>query len=555
MNKQQSTGFHWLIGGFLLLPVLLLTTGCHPDNASTTATTNPAGSLSIVATSISDGDSNVGPSPRLSVTFSEPLDAATINVSSFVLSDPNGQPVSGSVSLNADRTVATFVPDASLAGKGLYLATLTTAIRGSTGSRLNTVYQLAFNTGAWTIQSGTAGNESANDIATDGQGNIYLVGETTGAPDGTTNAGGKDALLVQYRANGLRGWTRLLGTSADDTAHAVAVDANGNIFVTGETAGALAPGATVQGRDLFLARYDRDGNLLWVRQYGSTGDDIALGLALDGSGKLYLAGKTTGSLDGITTASGDDGFIMQLDADGNPLWTRQIASSAGNEVAQAIAIDGHGNACVTGSTNGDLDGNSAPLYGFNDIFLACYNSSGTRMWLSMLRGIGLASFDTSVENASAITIDSSGNFYIAGNRFDLLGGTTVGIDMLIARFDASGNAIWVQTPGTSGTDLANDLLLDDQGNLYVVGQSDNAFTGFTNAGADDVVLLRYGRDGTQQWIRQSGSSGGDIPHAVVMAASGQVLVTGQTNGPLDGNTSAGGYDLFVRRYAADGTFR
>jgi len=541
-----------LSGIFLIALTYLLLTGCPSEQSVTTNTITPA-PLSVVATSIGDGDSQIGTSPVLSATFSAAVDPATVNVSSFVLTDETGTPVDGNISFNADRTIASFIPDAPLAPKALYIATLTTAIRGANGAPLSGDYRLAFHTGAWTRQYGSAANESANDITTDEQGNIYLVGETSGAPDGTTNAGGKDAVLVQYRANGMRAWTRQLGSSADDIAHAVAVDANGNIFVAGDTNGTLAPEATVQGRDLFLARYDRDGNLLWVRQYGSAGDDIAFGLALDGSGNLYLAGKTTGALDGLTPAVGDDGFIMRLDTDGNPLWTRQIASGAGNEAARAIAIDSDGNACVTGSTNGDLDGNPAPL--LNDVFLTCYDPNGNQLWLSMLRSIEGVSTESSAENARAITIDSSGNFYIAGDRFDLFGGATAGIDMLIAKFDARSNAVWVHTSKTSGTDLANDLLLDDQDNLYVTGQTDGVFTGQSSAGADDIILLKYDSNGSQQWVRQSGGAGYDVPLAMTRTADGQLLVSGQTDGALDGNTVIGGTDLFIRRYTPDGSLR
>ncbi len=546
-TPQQAPQYPRLLAVLLLSLCLLLIGGCQSENSTSTAT-----DLRITATSIADGASQVGTTPDISFTFSEPLDTATVNIASFILSDANGLPVSGNITLNADRTVATFVPDTPLAGKGLYVATLTTAIRATNGNRLAADYSLVFNTGAWTVQAGTTGDESIEAMTAD-QSNIYLAGQTTGSPDGTANTGGRDALIVVYGINGMRSWTRLLGTGADDIAHAVAVDGQSNLYVAGETAGALAPGVTAQGRDLFLAKFDREGNLLWARQYGSPGDDIALDMALDSNGNVYLAGKTNGSLDGITTASGDDGFLIKLDADGNPLWTRQIASTAGTETAQAVAIDANGQACVTGSTTGDLDGNTAT--GLNDIFLTCYDTNGTRLWLTMLRSLpnGITT-ELSAENARAITIDGTGNLYITGDRyapFDSKGG----IEMLVAKFDARGNSVWVEIPVNAGNDLANDLLLDDQGNLYVAGQSDGTFDGQSSAGADDIILMKYGSDGTQQWIRQSGSAGFDVPLAMTRTADGQILLGGQTDGALDGNTVIGGTDLFIRLYAPDGSLR
>ncbi len=546
-TSQQALHYPRSLAGLLLSLCLLLIGGCQSENSTSTAA-----DLRITATSIADGASQVGTTPDISFTFSEPLDTATVNIASFILSDANGLPVSGNITLNADRTVATFVPDTPLAGKGLYVATLTTAIRATNGNRLAADYSLVFNTGAWTVQAGTTGDESIESMTAD-QGNIYLAGQTTGSPDGTANTGGKDALIVVYGINGMRSRTHLLGTGADDIAHAVAVDGQSNLYVAGETAGALEPGITAQGRDLFLAKFDREGNHLWTRQYGSPGDDVALDMALDGNDNVYLAGKTNGSLDGTTTASGDDGFLIKLDADGNPLWTRQIASTAGTETAQAVAIDANGQACVTGSTTGDLDGNAAS--GLNDIFLACYDTNGTRLWLSMIRRLpnGITT-ELSAENARAITIDGTGNLYIAGDRLDPFDPKN-GIEMLIAKFDASGNSVWVEIPVNAGNDLANDLLLDDQGNLYVAGQSDGTFAGQSSAGADDIILMKYGSDGTQQWIHQSGSAGFDVPLAMTRTADGLILVGGQTDGALDGNTVIGGTDLFIRLYAPDGSLR
>ena len=128
-------------------------------------------------------------------------------------------------------------------------------------------------------------------------GNIYVTGGTYGGLDSNTSSGGQDIFLVKYNSDAEKQWTRQLGSSSNDAGRGVAVDSNNNIYVTGTTAGGL-DGYTNSGeQDIFLVKYDLNGNKLWTRQLGTSASDIAHGVAVDSSNNIYVTGETRGGMD------------------------------------------------------------------------------------------------------------------------------------------------------------------------------------------------------------------------------------------------------------------
>ena len=210
----------------------------------------------------------------------------------------------------------------------------------------------------------------------DRNGNVYVTGFTLGGLDGNPNAGSEDLFLVKYDTDGYPLWappTRQLGTTADDAAHGVAVDGNGNVYVTGFSSGGLDGNPNAGLNDTFLVKYDAGGNIKWIRQWGTIGDDIATGVAVDGSGNVYVTGTTS-------NAGDYDMFLVKYDTDGNPLWTpptRQLGTTD-NDTAYGVACDSLGGVYVTGGTRGGLDGNTNTNAGVFDLFVVKYNSDGEK---------------------------------------------------------------------------------------------------------------------------------------------------------------------------------
>ncbi|MEK6538698.1 MAG: SBBP repeat-containing protein, partial [Nitrospirota bacterium] len=156
----------------------------------------------------------------------------------------------------------------------------------------------------WTGQFGTSGDEFCRGITTDSLGNIYITGGTTGGLDGYTNAGngGNDLFVVKYDANGTKQWTRQVGTSGDDYAYDMALDSVDNIYVTGGTTGGLDGYTNAGDHDLYVAKFDANGVKQWTRQLGTSNYDAANSIAVDSMDNVYVTWGTEGGLDGNTNA-------------------------------------------------------------------------------------------------------------------------------------------------------------------------------------------------------------------------------------------------------------
>ena len=202
-------------------------------------------------------------------------------------------------------------------------------------------------------------------VGVDASGNSYIAGITTGSLGATANAGGDDAFLIKYDSSGKMVWGKQFGGSGDDDAMGLAVDSSGNAFITGGTSSGLGGHSNAGKFDVFLAKYTSSGSRSWLTQFGTSADEEGNGVALDGSGNAYVTGYATGSLAG-TNAGKQDAFVAKVDANGSRGWTSQFGTSA-DDAGKAVAVDASGNVVVGGFTDGKLG--SAALGG-TDAFVA-----------------------------------------------------------------------------------------------------------------------------------------------------------------------------------------
>jgi len=402
----------------------------------------------------------------------------------------------------------------------------------------------------WTRQMGSSNADIAYAVAVDSAHNyVYLAGCTSGGLPGYTNAGSFDAFLVQYDTGGNWQWTEQIGTSASDVAYGVAVDSATHMaYMGGYTSGTLA-GTSAGGDDFFLAKYDESGNQLWLRQRGSSGDEQVHSAAVDGAGNPYIAGWTDGGLDGNVNAGSNDVFLVKYDASGNWQWTEQIGSSSFDGTEAYVAVDSAANAYLAGSTMGGLNGNSNA--GSYDVFLMKLGPAQVyRYWTKELGTTGH-------EVAEDIATDSSGNAYVTGwTDGNLDGNINAGsYDLFLTKYDTNGNKLWTRLRGTSTDDRSYSVALDQANNaLYLAGYTmGNLDGGVNSGGVQEIILLKYDLNGNWQWTRESGTPGVDVAYGVAVDGSGNIYVTGTTSGDLDGNLSAGGQDLFLTKYASNGT--
>ena len=430
------------------------------------------------------------------------------------------------------------------------LLTVFLAISGCDGSLTSNESELdqyVLDASIWTVQLGTGTTDSAQAVSIDNDGNLFLAGYTSGDLEGNGNAGGLDLFLVKYNSSGDRQWSRQLGTSDNDSAFATATDSSGNVFAAGYTGGGLDGQTHIGSFDIFLVKYDTNGNRLWSVLHGSdnvTAKDVIFGMETDTEGNAYLAGYTDAYLDNNTSAGGDDLILIKYNSSGTRQWTVQYGTSAA-DYARGVSLDSSGNIYLAGYTSGGLGSNSNS--GSEDLFLIKYNSSGSRQWTQQL---GSYSNDVAFDVAT----DSSGNTYITGYTGGPLDGNTNAgeLDLILVKYDSSGNKSWTKQLGTSTSDYARGVSVDADGNVCVSGYTTAALDGQIHYGSDDLFLVKYDSSGNKSWTRQLGTSTLDRAVDVIHDTSGNAYVAGSTLGDLDYQRSQGGDDLFLVKFNSDG---
>lgn len=458
-------------------------------------------------------------------------------------------------------------------------------------------------TAQWTRQFGSSANDFGRSIAIDTQDNIYVVGATEGAWDGNSAAGARDIFISKYNTGGTRLWTRQLGTTADEFGAAVAVAANGDIYVTGKTTGGLDGNLNAGGTDIFVAKYNANGSLVWIQQRGSSADDAGWGIAVNAAEEIYITGSTAGGLNGNTHVGLEDTFLLKYNSSGALQWTQQLGTAA-NDVGFGVALDDSNGILITGYTMGRLAG--ALHVGDKDIFVAKYTASGVQEWVRssgtpvtdigtalvadhqgniFIAGQTLGALDGNLnaggidafvlkyavedgvrrwtrlfgssanDEATGIAVDSNQNVYLAGytqgsvDSADNGGGR----DAFITKHDVAGFKKWAAQLRTATDEEGWGVAADSSGSVYITGYTQGAFESNTNAGAEDVLLVKYDAAGVRTWLKQFGTTGKDYGKGIAVDAGNNVYITGATAGGLHGNTSSGGQDLFVTKYGADGT--
>ncbi|MDH3442922.1 MAG: SBBP repeat-containing protein, partial [Deltaproteobacteria bacterium] len=294
----------------------------------------------------------------------------------------------------------------------------------------------------WARRGGGTGSDRGAGIAVDGSGNISVTGLFFGSATfgqgqagqtTLTSAGSDDIFVAQYDATGFLQWARQAGGTGLDQGVSVAVDGSGNSYVTGYFSNAATFGqgqagqttlTTAGDRDMFVAKYDATGFLLWAKQAGGTGADRGFSLTADGLGDVYVTGLFNGSATfglgeanqtTLNSAGGDDVFVAKLDFNGLLQWVTR-AGGTGSEGGLGIAVDGLGNSHVTGyfsnaATFGLGEPNQTTLTsaGSRDYYVAKYGFNGLLQWAK-----GAGSGGTGSDQGLGVAVDGAGAVYTIG---------------------------------------------------------------------------------------------------------------------------------------------
>lgn len=359
----------------------------------------------------------------------------------------------------------------------------------------------------WSKRFGDASAQAGRSLVADAFGNVIAAGVFAGTVNfgggSLTSAGQNDIFLVKLNAFGNHLWSKRFGDADNQDVFSVAVDTAGNVFITGFIQGATDFGGgsltSAGGRDIYLAKFDANGNHLWSRLFGDAAAQIGRGVATDSSGDVAMVGEFNGTVDlgsgALTSAGSSDLFLARYDSDGNCLWSRSFGD-ASDQRGRGVAIDASGSEVVTGDFAGTVDFGGGPLTSAAgmDAFLAKHDSGGNHVWSRAFGGAG-------TDGGTALAIDGSGNTIVTGHFFgtvDFGGGPIVGAggsDIFVARYGPSGRHLTSGGFGDASNQYALSVALDGPGSPLVTGyfQGTIDFGGgpLTSAGGDDIFLAKF----------------------------------------------------------------
>jgi hypothetical protein len=448
----------------------------------------------------------------------------------------------------------------------------------------------------WAYNMGSPENDYGNSIALDGAGNLYLAGKLKGTAnfnpkgkDELTSAGESDVFIAKYDYNGIYQWAESMGGPEEDEATALTVDIRGNIFLTGRfraTANFNPKGKTeltaVDKSDVFLARYNNRGEFQWANRMGGAGEDYGTALEVVGGNHVVLTGCFTGTADfnpdiqvNSLTAEGDvhDIFIAKYTFEGTYVWSNRVGGTF-SEYANALALNAEGQVYMTGCFEGasdfDPSDNDVVLNtnAIQTLFVAHYDAESSAYGYAF--GVGYR-YDASISKIKSVQMDAEQNVYIAGYfegavNFNPLGQkvlTSAGrwSDVFLAKYDSSGQFIWLRQMGGVSKEVCNDMALDAQGNIYLTGYFEGK-ANFNRAGNStleaigdkDIFLVKYAKDGSYQWAKAYGNIGRDEGQSLEVDQDGNILLTGIFEKELNFGTASvqGSQKMFLAKFNAQG---
>ena len=407
--------------------------------------------------------------------------------------------------------------------------------------------ETAYETG-WLKTFGNAavdGGESGESVATDSSGNFYITGKVRPDPLQTT-ADIFDVVISKYDPDGTIIWTRQLGTNNQDHGQSITTDSSGNVYVAGYTFGEFIGGGGSRGNvDGFIAKYDTNGTFLWVKQFGTVGVEYVNGVTIDSNANLYVTGRTNGTFEGESNSGVYDVFVAIYDTDGTRLLTKQFGSSRVDEGTSAV-VGSDGALYVAGHTDGALDGQIH--IGVYDAFLSKFEvitdsaetpSDIVEKWTSQFGTVaGDYAYGVTVGKNDTVIAGDIENIYVTGSTYRGFGGQThangTNQDIFVVAYHPNGDTLWTRLLGTIHQDEGLSVATDSSGNIYVTGKTNGSFPGDTYyniiLNKNAVVVAKLDNSGASLWVKQFGKDRtlSIEGRGIATDSSGNLYVTGRS---------------------------
>lgn len=392
------------------------------------------------------------------------------------------------------------------------------------------------------------GPGQTSSVAIDSSGNLIVTGTSNGT----------GCFLAKWNSVGARVWSKdLVCAAAYVPLPSVVINPYGGVALTGQTIKGVDGNSQLGTLDTFTILFDTNGTKTWTKQSGVRGKTTTgAGITADSSGNVYVAGSTTGNLDGNVLAGTTDIFVTKFSLAGSKVWTKQIGQSSTDAEAHGIALSPSGKFYLVATVQGPDSG----AY-FDSAYLVQLDSAGNTGWSDSLSS--LAGQKPSITAPAGVTTDADGNVYMVGYTNQSLDGNTLAgqQDFFLVKYDGAGNKQWTKQLGVANAyTAASGVAVDSKGNIYVIGTTTGGLDGNTLTGGQDYFLTKYNSSGAKQWTKQDGVNAltannvkaSVFSNGIAVNPGDNIVAVGSTDAGLDGNAAIGGEDGFISLYSGDG---
>lgn len=457
------------------------------------------------------------------VNFSQFGTFASDNIFTVELSDPvGGFFYPKAIGTGLSSPINAVIPPLTIAGSSYRIRVVASnpSISGTdNGSDISVNGSSQQITPDWSWANNVSGSNSV--VSTDSIGNSYVFSTraNTLVVNGTTLTGA-GAQVVKYDSLGVILQVNDVATGVL-VSKDIYVDKLNNTYITGSFTGTTNFGAfsltSAGSTDVFIAKYDASGTVVWAQKSGNTNADIGNGITTDLSGNVFVSADiATAAVNSLSS------YVLKFNSSGISQWTFWISAAQGQyNNATSVSTDQFGNSYTTGTTR-----NASNLPQF---FIQKLDPAGNSVWIKA---------GSQYAVGTDIVTDKNGNSHIAGYFYSsaTFGTSTVtsnGIyDAFIVKYNAAGVVTWLKSAGGVDTDIADGIALDKAGNSYLTGrfQQNAYFSGINisnfNSGVSDVFVTKYDVNGNALWVKQAGETGVDAGSKIGVSHFGTTFVTG-----------------------------
>ena len=385
----------------------------------------------------------------------------------------------------------------------------------------------------WVNNAGSAGSTTGEKVAVDNKDNIIVTGyfdsTITFGTTGLSSYGADDIFIAKYDPSGKILWATHAGGNDYDESYGIATDKTGNIYITGSfSISAVFDAAAVRsngGSDAFVAKYDPNGRLIWVRTGGGQSYDIGYGIAVDNDDNVIITGNFSNSaVFGNINLIGhflNEIFVVKYDSAGSVLWARSGAGSSFNNYSSGVATNSNNNIFITGSIGDTVtfDNLTVVSLGVSDAMIAKYDANGNISWIKQAGGAD------NYDYSSDIFIDIKDNIYFTGQFSGTASFGNVQLtsaensDIFIAKYNFSGIPVWVSQDSKYPSNSGIGITADNAGNVSVIG---NSLVG----DFEDIYIGRFNKNGTKIWNTIAGGKSNDRAGGIAIESNGDLVVSG-----------------------------